>query len=256
MKKFTIIDYIIIILVICAVAFAFIHISTDDSSNLEKTAFDASTMNKLPETYLNYYKDGNIVKATLTGFNATTGEDISLDGTVKWVSDNGEGQYVKLLIDSNNQSYLAGLYKQVPNADIYVDTISLESDGNKYENLTEITANPKKVASMNDLTKNLSDCDCEISTSISVDSIDSVKFQEIANKIYSKDKRLSISEDPNSKNKINLNKATVDNINDANAILGNINGVTDQITIRIYNCTDDQLDRIKSNFEVINIRKF
>ena len=56
--KFTLIDYLIIILVICAVIFAFIHITTDDSSDIKKTAFDASTMNKLPETYLNYYKDG------------------------------------------------------------------------------------------------------------------------------------------------------------------------------------------------------
>ena len=37
--KFTLIDYLIIILVICAIAFAFIHITTDDSSNIKKTAW-------------------------------------------------------------------------------------------------------------------------------------------------------------------------------------------------------------------------
>ena len=255
MKKFTIIDYIIIILVICAVAFAFIHIATDDSSSIQKTAFDASTINKIPETYLNYYKDGNIVKATVTGFNSTTGEDASLDGTVKWVGDDN-GQNVKLLIDSNNGSYLCGLYKHVPNADIYIDTISLESDGSKYDNLVEITAKPEKVTSLNDLNKNLSDCDCEISTVISLDSLDSVKLQEINNKIYSNNKRLSIGENPNLNNQLIINKATPDNINDANSILGNINGETGQITIRIYNCSESQLDGIKDAFEVTNIRNF
>ena len=67
--KFTIIDYIIIILVICAIVFAFIHITTDDSSDLQKTAFDESTISKIPDTYLKYYKDGLIVNATLEGYN-------------------------------------------------------------------------------------------------------------------------------------------------------------------------------------------
>ena len=92
--KFTLVDYIIIILVICAVAFAFIHITSDNSSSIQKTAFDASTINKLPETYLNYYKDGKIVKSTVTGSNATNGEKVTLNGTVRWVD---EGSAVKVL---------------------------------------------------------------------------------------------------------------------------------------------------------------
>lgn len=36
MKKFTIIDYIIIIIVIGAILFAFIHITSDDTSNIQK----------------------------------------------------------------------------------------------------------------------------------------------------------------------------------------------------------------------------
>lgn len=92
--KFTLVDYIIIILVICAVIFAFIHITTDDSSNIQKTAFDSSTINKLPETYLNYYKDGHIVKATIEGFNSTNGNKTTLNGTVKWVD---EGSTVRVL---------------------------------------------------------------------------------------------------------------------------------------------------------------
>ena len=116
-EKFTLIDYLIIILVICAIAFAFIHIATDDSSNIQKTAFDASTINKIPDTYSNYYKDGYIVKAVVEGFNATIGEEATVNGTLKWIGDNG-GSDVKLLIEDENTSHLAGLYKSVPEADI------------------------------------------------------------------------------------------------------------------------------------------
>ena len=151
-EKFTLIDYLIIILVICAIAFAFIHITTDDSSSIEKTAFDASTINKIPDTYSNYYKDGYIVKAVVDGFNASTGEEVSVNGTVKWIGDDG-GTDVKLLIEDKNTSYLAGLYRNVPEADIYIDKISLETDGSKYDNLVEIKANPEKYPQLMILTK-------------------------------------------------------------------------------------------------------
>ena len=252
-KKFTIIDYIIIILVICAVIFAFIHITSDDSSKIQKTAFDASTINKIHDTYSNYYKDGHIVKTTVEGFNATNGEKISLNGTVKWMSSTG-GNYVKILIDSNNDTYLAGLYQTVPDADIYIDKISLENDGSKYDNLVEVTAKPKEIKSATDLTNNLS-CDYEISTVIALDSIDAIKLQEIDNEINSHGKRLSVKT-TDVDNRITLDKSDATNINDINTILGNINGTTSDITIRIYNCTDSQLNHIKDSCEVTNIRNF
>ncbi|WP_406534790.1 adhesin [Methanobrevibacter sp.] len=256
MKKFTIIDYIIIILVICAVVFAFIHITTDNTSNLEKTAFDTSTISKIPVTYSNYYQNGNIVKASVEGYNASTGEDMTVNGTVKWVCEDISGS-VKVLIYANNTTYLAGLYKDIPNADIYINTLSLESDGSKYDNLVEFTILPEKVTSLNDLCKNLTDVDCEISTIVTFDTLNPTKLQEIANKINSKDKRLSIMAlDSSSYNQLRIEKATVQNINDANSILGNVNGITDEITIRVYNCSDSQLENIKNNYNVTNIRNF
>ena len=153
--KFTLVDYIIIILVVCAIAFAFIHITTDDSSEIQKNAFDASTINKIPDTYSNYYKDGYIVKASVEGFNATTGNETSLNGTVKWIGNDG-GTDVKILIESNNTNYLVGLYKSIPEADVYIDKISLETNGSKYPNLVEIKVNPENISSINDLNKNLS----------------------------------------------------------------------------------------------------
>ncbi len=251
-KRFTLIDYLIIILIICAVAFAFIHITSDDSTNIQKTAFDSSTMNKLPETYLNYYKDGLIVKATVNGFNSSTGEEVTLNGTVKWVD---EGSSVKVLLETDNGSYLCGLYKNVANADIYIKTISIETDGSVYPNLCEIKVKPMNITSFNDLNKNLSG-NYEISTSVSLDSIDTTKIQEIENKILSKDKRSSIKATNELLSEIIISKATGDNLNDANSILGPFNGITDDITIRIYNCSDKELNNVKNNYEVTNIRNF
>lgn len=254
MKKFTIIDYIIIILVICAVAFAFIHITSNDSSNIQKTAFDASTMNKLPETYLNYYKDGYIVKSTVTGSNSTDGEKVTLNGTVKWVD---EGNAVKVLIESNNETYLAGLYKNVPNADIYIDKISLETDGSVYENLKEFTIKPENITSLSDLNKNLTNDNWEISTTISLDSMDPIKITELDNKINSHNGRLAIKTTNNELiNQLILSKADKQNIEDGNLILGPLNGLTENIKIRIYNCSDSDLNNIKNNYEVTNIRTF
>ena len=253
--KFSLVDYVIIILVICAVVFAFIHITSDDSTDLQKTAFDASTINKISDTYSNYYKDGYIVKSSLEGFNASTGEEVSLNGTVEWIGDDG-GTNVDIFINSDNRTYLAGLYKSVPDADIYIKTISLENDGSKYDNLVEVTANPENITSLNDLTKNIEkNTDYEISTTIILDSIDTIKIQEISNSLSEHGKRFSIKVDKTN-NKITLSKATKENIDDVDSILGNTNGLTGDITIRIYNCSDAQLDSIKNNFDVKNIKEF
>lgn len=250
--KFTLIDYIIIILVICAVIFAFIHITSDDTSTIQKTAFDSSTANKIIDTYSNYYKDGYIVKATLNGFNSTNGEEVTINGTVKWVDD---GNIAKILVQSENETYLTGLYKNVKNADVYMDKISLESDGSKYQNLKEFTIKPKEITSLNDLVKDLNGSDYEISTTISLDSVDSTKIQEIENKIESHNKRLSIKSNDNN-NQLILTQSDKQNIEDGNSVLGSFNGITDEITIRIYNCSDDQLNAVKENYDVVNIRNF
>ena len=57
LNKLTIVDYIIIIAVICAVVFAFIHITTDDSNDTKTSSYDSSTMNKIVENYLKDGKD-------------------------------------------------------------------------------------------------------------------------------------------------------------------------------------------------------
>ena len=253
--KFTLIDYIIIILVICAVAFAFIHITTDDSSDLQKTAFDESTVNKIPDTYLKYYKDGFIVKSTVDGFNSTNGEKVTLTGDVIWQDNNG-GSDVKLLIDTDDGTYLTSLYRYNPNSDIYIDHITLESNGEKYANLVEITAKPKEISQLNDLISGIdNDTNFEITTKVSLDEISQTQLQEITNALMNHGKRLSIDGE-SVEGQLIISKATKQNINDASSILGNINGITDEITIRIYDSTDSQIKAIQDNYDVINIRTF
>lgn len=254
--KFTLIDYLIIILVICAVVFAFIHITTDDSSDLHKTAFDISTASKIPDTYLDYYKDGYIIKSTVEGTNATTGEEVTLNGTVKWIDDTARND-VRMLIESGNQTYLIGAYKNIPNADIYMDTVTLETDGSKYNNLVEFKIKPMEINSLSDLNKNLPHKDYDISTRIAVDSLDVTKIQELTNKLNSDNERLAIiMPNINSENQIELIKADEACIKDANSILGDVKGITTDITVRVYDCNESQIDQIKNNYEVTNVRTF
>ena len=122
--------------------------------------------------------------------------------------------------------------------------------------MVEITLKPRNITSLTDLNSNLTG-NYEISTTITQDSIDVAKIQEVSNKLSENGKKLSIKpSNSNLETQLILEKADGTNINDANSILGNINGITDEITIRIYNCSDDQIKQIKDNFEVINIRNF
>ena len=253
--KFTLIDYIIIILVIVAIIFAFIHITSDDADNIEKTAFDESTINKIPDTYLKYYKNGIKVTATVEGYNSSNNEKISLTGEVIW-SDNS-GNDVKLLIKNENGTYLTGFYRYNPNVDIYIDQISLESNDEKYPNLVEIKTNGKEINSLNDLTSGIgNNSNFEISTKISLDSLDKKAMQKITNKLQN-EKRLSIKTSTSDMdNQIVISKATKENINNANAILGNIDGMSGDITIRIYNCSDKDIKMIEDNYNVVNILRF
>lgn len=257
MKKFTIIDYIIILLVICAIIFAFIHITHDDSSDLQKTALDESTVSKIPDTYLKYYRDGYVVNATVEGTNSTTGEEITINGNIVWEDDNGGGN-VRVLINSSNHIYSAGLYRYNPDVDVYIDQIIIESNGEKYKNLTEINAKPKEINSLNDLISDIgNDTKYEISTKVSFDTITTTQIQKITNELLVENGRTSIKTSTGDMdNQLVITRATKENINTADSILGNIHGMTDEITIRIYDSTDKQIDNIKQKYDVINIKTF
>ena len=255
--KFTLVDWIIVILLICAVAFAFVHITSDDSSSVEKTAFEGSTLNKISEKYLSYYKDGLIVTSTVNGFNSTSGEEVSQRGTIIWEDDDG-GSDVKILLKTENGTYMLGTYKNTPNADIYIDTLSLEVDGKKYSNLTEVVLKGRNITSLNDLVSNIpNNTDFEITTRLTIDSLDYNKAQEISNIIDSNDKRFAIkTTNQENEKQLVIVRANNNTIGYGDSVLGDFNGISDEITIRIYNCSDSQLNAIKNNSDVLKIRKF
>lgn len=256
LKKLSLVDYIIIIALICAVIFAFIHITTDDS-DIEKTAFDTSTISKMSDTYFTNYQDGKIVKATVDGINATNGQPTALNGTVIWYEDTG-GANIRLLIESGNETYLVGLYKTVPEADVYINTISLETDGSKYDNLVEFTVNPENITSLKDLTDGIpKNTDYEITTRAITDPVEATKMQEASNYMDSHDKKSAIKAlQSNYGCQIVITKATENNINDFDSVLGNVSGITEKITIRVYNCSDSQYNAIKNNYDIVSIRNF
>jgi hypothetical protein len=256
-KRFTLVDYAIIILVICAVVFAFIHITSDDNSTSESTSYDSSTLNKIVEKYLTYYRQGYIVNTTVHGHNATDGKPVTLSGNIIWMDDD-KGSNVRALVNSNGSDYLVGLYNHVPNADVYIDSMTLEVNGDKYSNLTQIKANPKNITSINDLVSGISnDTNYEITTTISLDSLESTTFQKINNMLFQNDGRISLKgSNSGLTDQINLVRATNTELSQVNSILGEFNGITNEITIRIYNCSDNDINTIKNNYDVYNIQKY
>lgn len=257
-EKFTLVDYAIIILVICAIIFAFIHItSNDDNTIKESTSYDSSTLNKINEKYLTYYRQGYIVNTTVNGYNSTDGKPVTLTGNIKWLDDD-RGSNVKALVNSNGNDYIVGLYNHVPNADVYINSMTLEMNGEKYSNLTEITIKPKNITSVPDLISGISnDTDYEITTTVTFDSLGSLKLQEITNILFQNDGRISFKgSNSGLTDQINIVRATNDEITKVTPILDTFNGITDEITIRIYNCSDNDINTIKNNYDVTNIQKF
>lgn len=255
--KFTIVDYIIIILVICSIAFAFIHITSDDSSTMQKTAFDSSTINKIPENYMGHYREGHVLTATVEGYNSTNNEEISTNGTIIWEDDDG-GSDVKILLSNENGTFLLGTYKNNPNSDIYIDHLSIESNGDVYSNLTEITLKGKNITSLKNLTSKIPNgTDYEISTRISIDPLKSTDIQQITNLINEHNKRFAIkSATTDNEDQLILVRADSETLGYGDSVLGDFDGVTGEITIRIYNCSDSQLNAIKNSGDVVKIKTF
>ncbi len=261
MKKpeFTIVDYIIIIIIIAVIIFAFIHITSDDEDNSqESSSYDSSTLNKIVEKYLSYYNQGKIVKTTISGLNSTNNKEIEIHANIIWMGDGG-GSTIKALIQTEDgEKYYAGLYKDFPNADIYLDKMSLEVDSEKYENLTEFHIKPENITSLSQLTQKIGNySNYEISTTITVNDLDGKTYQDIVNNLIENHKRLSItSSNVGLNEQITITRGTAEEINLASNILGNIDGLTDDITIRVYNCTPAEQTQIENEYNVNIIKTY
>ena len=206
----------------------------DDSSNASATSFDYSTNPKILETYLDYYKDGNVVTSTIVGTDAKTGEKVELDGKVLWLGES-ETEKVNVLLESGGKQVLAGFYKDVPNADVFIDSISLESNGDTYKNVKNISVAPKEISNLNDLISEMPNgTNCEISTIIAIDNLDGVKYQKLLNALYENKKPCIVLKNSQS-NVLEINMANKTDLKTASEILGDFNGQTSQIKIRTYN---------------------
>ena len=90
-----------------------------------------------------------------------------------------------------------------------------------------------------------------------MNSLESNKLQEITNILFKNDERISFKgSNSGLTDQINIVRATNDDVTQVNPILGNFNGITNEITIRIYNCSDYDIENIKNNYNVTNIQKF
>lgn len=254
--KFTIIDYLIVIIVIVAILFAFVHITSDDQNETESSSYDSSTLNKVVEKYLSYYNQNKIVKTTVEGLNSSNNEPVSISGEIVWMDDD-KGSNVKVLVKSGNETYLCALYKDVSEADIYLNKMSLEVDGSKYKNTVEFTVKPTNITSINDLNKGLSNySNYVLSTDITTDNLDSLKYQQLTNTLF-EDGRVSMkTTNIGLVQKLIIVRATPSELTIANDVLGNMNGLSEDIFIRVYDCTPEEQKFIENNFDVTNVKSY
>lgn len=253
-KKFNIIDWLIIIAIIVAVCFAFVYINQDDTKT-ESTSIDETTLSKIGAKYADYYLEGDIVKTDLKGYNATTGERININGIVKW-EDDDSGARPKLLIENNGTEYLAAFYNDEKNADIYIEQLTLEKDDAKYNKTADITINSEHINTLNELTQGIpNNTDYEITTTISIDPKDSQTYQILRNKLIENHYRISIKPSNTAiQDKIEIIRGTEKDLQIGNDILGNINGETSNIIIRIYNYDNSTIKTLEDNYNVTNIK--
>ena len=248
--KFNIIDYLIIILVIVAIIFAFIHITTDDNNDVQSSTYDYSSISKILNKYLDYYLKGENVNTKIVGIDSTTGEKVELSGTLVWAGEDSNNHFVGKVVTKNGSQYLVGIYSDIPYADIYINQMTLETNGTHY-NATDITVKAKEINSLSDLALDTNST-YEITATVTPDSIDAVTYQKAFNALLDNKvlpiKRLSGS------SQFGFNRISGADLLTASDIFGSFTGETSEIKYRVYNCTNDDLELIKSNFEVKNIR--
>lgn len=259
LKRFTIIDILIILVIIGAVVFAFMQTGEDEDKS-ESVSFDSSTLNKFAEKYLSFHQEGKVVKTQLGGFNASSGKYQELTGTVIWVDDN-KGSNARVLIDidgdSNSTPILATLYKDIQESDFYIEHITLETSGEKYKNVTEIEISPQNITTLSELTNNLgNNSNYTISTIIAIDAKDSKIFQQLSNELFLNTRKESVQPvSDNIYDQISLVMAGKKELDIASEILGTINGQTNSITIRISNSSSEEIKAIEESFDVVNVKK-
>ncbi|MBM4240599.1 MAG: hypothetical protein FJ150_02855 [Euryarchaeota archaeon] len=246
--KFTIIDVVIILILIFTVVFGFIKTS-DIQSNIQKFTFDSLEMDKVYGKYQDLYGQGKVVNSKIIGYNSLSGKKGDVYGKVLWCSEKD------ILLDVNGTKILASRYNN-KYADFYIESVTLEVVGTE-KNAVDIVFEPKDINRMGDLLLDIPGiAEYKVDTKISIQPKEGFFFQRLSNELYEKEKHVSITPLGTNNNIINVTEATVNDIKLADEILGDINGKTDFITIRIYNIDDNMLELIKKKYKIKKIVKF
>lgn len=254
-SQFTIIDIVILIFIIGTLLFSVYTIVSNDAGDVETYIFDSQTIKDLPDKYSTLYHKGEIVKAEIKGYNQE-GKDISANGTVIWV-DVYKGGNTKVEILSNNSNKPIMAAYDADNADIYIKEITLKSTGDKYKNVVDIKIKHQSVSTLKNLVSGIPNgTNYTISTRISVNNVNNNVFQNLSNIMYDDLKKESIR--PTFKNsylQLALVMADDSDIRLASKILGNINGESDTINIRIYNANQEQINAIEDSYDVLSVNR-
>ncbi|MDR0913192.1 MAG: hypothetical protein LBM96_11445 [Methanobrevibacter sp.] len=255
-SKFTLIDFLILFIIIGIILFSIYTIVNDEEYNENESnqfIFDSNTINTLPTKYAELYQKGNIITATIDGFNFE-GKDMVVQGTVEWV-DTYKGGNIKILLNQNNTNKSILATYDSDKADIYIKTVTLRVNGEKYKNVRDIEINPFKVRTLKDLVNKIPDnTNYTISTRVSCDRMANNIFQELSNVLFHDLRKESVR--PTFKNaylQLAIIMANEEDINIASNILGIVDGITDTVVIRTYDASQEQINEIKKNYDVVSI---
>lgn len=243
--KLTVIDVAIILFLASLVLYGFLKTS-DIDSNIQTFTFDSSEMTKVQIKYNDLYSKGKIINSKINGYNSLTQKRGVINGEVLWVGTiNGR---VEVLMNVSGKKILAGEY-QDKFADYYIDSITLEATGTR--NATDIIIEPIKIQRMSDLLLDIPSR-YEMTTNIPISNVDVSRFQELSRELYSREKHVSITLDIQN-GRIEILQATPEAIKISDEVLGDLDGQTDFITIRVYNADSNVLEKIKSRYKIIKV---
>lgn len=243
--KINIFDLIIILAIIAIVSFAFIK-TTDESDNIQKVSFDGSEMNKVFQKYGEYYSEGKLVKAKISGTDKS-GEMKEYEGTVRYCDEN------QIVISTNGKKIIGSYFINSKYCDLYLKSVGLSAEKNP-DKITVITIKPMNISNFDELIIKSTDKKYYIKTDISMDeTFDYSKVQEIDNELYSKLKLPSIQADKYGKSFFILRNTGSEELKIANTIMNNFNGKTNYIYINIYNASSEDIENIKKQFDVESV---
>ena len=244
MGKFTYLDLIIIIIVISAVFLSFYR-TYDNDSNIQKFTFDSLEMEKANNKFQDLNGAGKIVYTNLRGYNTINGQKETIYGRILWSDDS------EMLLDVNGSKILASNYKN-RYADFYFESITLEVVGVE-KNSVDIVLKPINVTSVNNLIIDIPE-EYKLYASLSIPPQEETVIQKLNNELYEKENYAPISTSENN-DMLNITWANDSDLRIINQILGDVDGVSGFITIRIFNVSNATIENLKNKYEVYKIIK-